>query len=282
VPRLPGAPDASIQEGRHPVITMPRIRPTGAALVAGALIGAVALAGCGAGQITQTSSQQSAVSGANGNVGKIGLRDVAIAFPEKAPTTATVYPKGGDAPLQMTIANAGAEPDRLVSAASPAGTVRISGPADIGGGQRIVVEGELPAAPTPTPAPSGAAAPGASASAAPTTGPSAAPGAAVIPSGSALPPVPTPAATGEPNPLAPQPSLGATPGPGGFNPAGPGQGTVQNPEAVNSGTRVVIGGLSDDIRSGLTYPVTFTFQKAGAITIAVPVALSSEEREDDE
>jgi copper(I)-binding protein len=258
---------------------MPRIRPTGAALVAGALIGAVALAGCGAGQITQTSTQQSAVGGANGNAGPIALRDVAIAFPEKAPETATVYPRGGTAPLQMTIVNSGAAPDRLVSATSPAGTVQISGATDIAGGQRVEVEGEPPAAPTPTLAPSGAAAPGATA---PTAGATAASGSAVVPSGSALPPTPTAAATGPASPLAPVPSLSATPGNGGFNPAGPGQGTVQNPAAVNNGTQVVLTGLKDDIRSGLTYPVTFTFQKAGDVTVAVPVALSTEKRTTDE
>jgi copper(I)-binding protein len=273
------------------VVSMPRIRPTGAALVAGAMIGAVALAGCGAGQITQTSTQQSAVAGANANIGPIALRDVAITFPEQAPETATVYPQGRDAPLQMTIANSAAGPDRLVSATSPAAaSVTITGATDVAGGQRVVVDGEPPAAPTPTLAPSGTAAPGASASAAPrstagaapTAGASAAPGTAVVPSGSALPPTPTVAATGPANPLAPVPSLSATPGAGGFNPAGTGQGTVQNPAAVDEGTHVVLTGLTDDVRSGLTYPVTFTFEKAGAVTLEVPVALSTEKRETDE
>jgi copper(I)-binding protein len=264
-------------------MSMPRIRPTGAALVAGALIGAVALAGCGAGQITQTSTQVSAVSGASGNAGQLGVRDVAIAFPEQPPKTAAVYPRGGDAPLQMTITNAGAGPDRLVSVTSPAAnSVRISGPSDIAGGQRVVVAGEPPAAPTPTLAPSGSAAPGATVSPGPSASAAAAPGSAVVPSGSALPPLPTPAATGEPNRQATQPSLAPTTGVGGFNPAGPGQGTVENPQAVDQGTQVVLTGLKDDIRSGLTYPVTFTFQKAGSITLNVPVALSTEERETDE
>jgi copper(I)-binding protein len=261
------------------VISIPRTRPTGAALAVGALIGALALAGCGAGQITQTSTQVSAVSGASGNAGQMGVRDVAIAFPEQAPQTAAVYPRGGSAPLQMTIANAGAEPDRLVSASSPAAaSVEISGATDIAGGQRVLVEGEPPAAPTPSLAPSGTAAPGASGAATPTSA-GAAPGTAVVPSGSALPPSTTPQPTGEPNPQADQPSLPATPGPGGFKPAGPGEGTVVNPQGVNNGTQVVLTGLKDDIKSGLTYPVTFTFEKAGSVTVAVPVALSTEERE---
>src|SRR4051794_36160985 len=218
-------------------MSMPRIRPTGAALVAGAMIGAVALAGCGAGQITQTSTQVSAVSGASGNAGQLGVRNVAIAFPEQPPKTAAVYPRGGDAPLQMTITNAGAAPDRLVSGSSPgASPVHNSGPRRHTGGQGGVVSGQAapappatpaplgrPGGPPPTRAPRGCAPRGAPPSAAPAArsapgpGPTAAaaPGTAVVPSGTALPPLPTPAATGEPNRQATQPSLAPTTGVGG-------------------------------------------------------------------
>jgi hypothetical protein len=157
--------------------------------------------------------------------------------------------------------------------------VKITGATDIAGNQRIVIEGAPPAPPTPTLAPGGAAAPGATASATPGT--TAAPGAAVVPSGTAVPPAITAVPTGEPNPQAPQPTVTATAGPGGFNPAGPGQGTVVNPQAVNEGTQVVLTGLTDDVRSGLTYPLVLTFEKAGEVRIAVPVALSTEDREDE-
>jgi copper(I)-binding protein len=243
------------------VSRMPRIRPTGAALVVGAMIGAVALAGCGAGQITQTNIQVSAVGGASGNVGSIALRNVEIAFPEQAPKTAAVYPANGDAPLQMTIANSGAQSDRLVSASSPAAaSVDVTGATDIAGGQRLVIEGEPPAPPAPSPAvlPSGTAAPGASASAAPTAPASAAPGAtatvapttAAAPAGSSTP---TPAAAPTTTPAA-------------------------SAAAVDKGSHVVLTGLKSDVQSGLTYPVTFTFAQAGAITLDVPVALSTEAR----
>ncbi|MGH3882511.1 MAG: copper chaperone PCu(A)C, partial [Pseudonocardiaceae bacterium] len=46
------------------------------ALVAVCCAAAVALAGCGAGQITQTDSQVAAVPGAYGDVGSIALRNV--------------------------------------------------------------------------------------------------------------------------------------------------------------------------------------------------------------
>lgn len=254
---------------------MPRIRPTGAALVVGTMIGAVALAGCGAGQITQTSSQISAVGGASGNAGPIAVRDAVIAFVPAA-ETAVVYPRGGSAPLQMTIANSGATADTLVSASSPAAaSVQITGAADIADGQIVVVGGAPPAPTTtaaaPTLTPSGSAAPGATASATP--------GSPVIPSGSALPTTAAAAPTGPPSPLAPKPALTTNPGPGGFNPAGPNEGTVQNPSAVDEGTHVVLTGLKDDVRSGLTYPLVLTFAKAGDVRINVPVALSTETRE---
>lgn len=244
------------------------IRPTGATLVIGAMIGAVAVAGCGAGQITQTSEQVAAVGGAHANAGPIAVRDVAIEFSEKAggAPTADVYPEGGDAPLTMTIVNTGATPDRLVSASSPvAESVQISGPTDIGGDQAIVVSGVPEEAPAPAPttaptlAPTGTAAPGA------TTAPAA--------------PTPTVAPTGPASPGAPRPSVGPTPGAGGFDPAGPGEGTVEDPAAIDKGTQVVLTGLTEDVRSGLTYPLTLVFEKAGSVTVNIPVTLSTAVRE---
>ena len=49
----------------------PRFRPTGAIFAISAALGAVTLAGCGAGQITQTNTQVPAVVGANAGVGSI-------------------------------------------------------------------------------------------------------------------------------------------------------------------------------------------------------------------
>jgi copper(I)-binding protein len=271
VPR--GAQDASIQEGRHPVRRTASIRPTGATLVIGAMVGAVAVAGCGAGQITQTSEQVAAVSGAHANAGPIAVRDIVIQFAEKAggEPSANVYPEGGDAPLQMTIVNTAATADRLVSASSPAaGSVQISGATDIAGDQAVVVAGvpeEAPAptvAATPTTLPPGVVAPGAPAT------PSGAPTAA---------PTPTVAPTGPPNPAADNPVTNPTPGVGGFDPAGPGQGTEEDPAAIDKGTQIVLVGLTEDIRSGLTYPLTLTFERAGSVTVNVPVGLSDAVRE---
>ena len=74
------------------------------ALTTGLVAGVVALgiAGCGSGQVTQTDSVQPAVNGNQGNVGDVALRDVLVAYPESG-----AYRAGEDAPLTLTIVNAG-------------------------------------------------------------------------------------------------------------------------------------------------------------------------------
>lgn len=120
-----------------------------AQLVIGALIAAVAVAGCGAGQITQTSRQVAAVEGANATSNQIAVRNAMIEFDEPA-HGAAIYPIGGSAPLEMVIVNSGAEVDRLVAASSPvASSVEISGVLRIPGGQALTIEGAPAAAPAP-------------------------------------------------------------------------------------------------------------------------------------
>jgi copper(I)-binding protein len=120
-----------------------------AQLVIGALIAAVAVAGCGAGQITQTSRQVAAVEGANATSSQIAVRNAMIEFDEPA-HGAAIYPVGGSAPLEMVIVNSGAEVDRLVAASSPvASSVEISGVLRIPGGQALTIEGAPAAAPAP-------------------------------------------------------------------------------------------------------------------------------------
>jgi copper(I)-binding protein len=220
-----------------------RIRPTGAAVVVGAMIGAAALAGCGAGQITQTSEQVAAVAGASGNAGPIAVRDAVIEFAEDA-EGAAIYPVGGAAPLQMSIVNAGPQPDRLVSASSPAAaSVRISGIAEIPPGQVVVVEGVPAAAPTPTTAPQ----------ATQTAGAAPAPTAGAAPTPTAAAPTPTPTAA------APAPTTARVP--------------------FEQGTQVVLTGLREEVNAGLTYPVVLSFERAGDVRMDVPVANSVEPRE---
>jgi copper(I)-binding protein len=199
-----------------------RTRPTAprtyTALFAGALVGALALTGCGAGQIAGTAEQQAAVSGNNTSVGPIAVRDAVIAFGEEVEGGA-VYTSGAAAPLSMTIVNEGTEADTLVSASSPwASSVEISGETRIPAGRSIVVQGETPEL-TPT---SGVPSSG-SPSAAPTT------------------------------PAAEPPS----------------------------GTQIVLTGLRDDIRAGVSYDVTLVFERAGEVVVQAPVGSTEEPREDE-
>lgn len=89
-----------------------------AALIAAVCTITLALAGCGAGQITQTDSQAAAVDGASGDVGgTIALRDVLIPAPSNSDGS---YPAGSSAPVLLTIINQGASADELISVSSPA------------------------------------------------------------------------------------------------------------------------------------------------------------------
>lgn len=209
-----------------------------AQLLVGAVIVAVAVAGCGAGQITQTSRQVAAVEGANATAGQISLRNAVIEFDEPA-EGAAIYPVGGNAPLQMVIVNSGAEVDRLVAASSPAAdSVQISGVLRIPGGQALDIEG-APATAAPAPA-EGTAAP--------------APGAAPA----EVPPAAEAPAAAEPSPVAAPPAVEAPPGVGS----------------------IVLTGLREDVRAGLTYPLILTFERAGELRFDVPVANPETLRED--
>jgi copper(I)-binding protein len=151
-----------------------RIRPIRAAAVVGALIGAVALAGCGAGQVAQTAEQVAAVGGASANVGPIAVRNAEIEF-DNPTHGAAVYQPGGSAPLEMVIVNTGAEADRLIAATSPiATTVQVTGTREIPGGRALVIEGAPPApAPTGVPGAPGATPAAPTTPATPTTAPEA-------------------------------------------------------------------------------------------------------------
>lgn len=90
-----------------------RARVAGPALAAGAL--ALALSGCGANFQAQTYQERSTSVGNNSAVGAIAIRNIAI-----VPSSDGTVAKGSDADVQMTLANDGADDDRLVSATSPA------------------------------------------------------------------------------------------------------------------------------------------------------------------
>ncbi|WP_158882319.1 hypothetical protein [Amycolatopsis anabasis] len=76
---------------------------------------ALAIAGCGAGQITQTDTQQPAVNGAYGQVGKLSIRNASLANRNECEQA---YTPGSNAPLILTVANEGGKDDELVSVTS--------------------------------------------------------------------------------------------------------------------------------------------------------------------
>ena len=117
---------------------MSRTRPT--ILLAGALIGALALTGCGAGQVAATADQVGNAGGAVARVGEIALLDVEFVAAPPVPGD-EVYGTGGTAPLSMTVTNTGRESDVLVSVSSPVatGAVVVAGGLRIPGGQSLTV-----------------------------------------------------------------------------------------------------------------------------------------------
>jgi len=166
---------------------------------------ALLLAGCGTGQVTQTSRAQSSVNGAQGQVGPMAVRNAQLAVPDG---DKPYYQSGSDAPLLLTIVNTGTTEDELTSMTSPsARSVRIEG-------QRA-----LPAQTTL-------------------------------------------------RSVEPSESKSGTSGTSGAGGAGLQQGEI----------RVVLEGLGEDVRPGLTVPVTLLFRQAGELTLNVPIAMPEEPR----
>jgi len=259
------------------------------------VVGLFALAGCGAGQITQTGSQASGVGGASANIGQIAVREAAFAFTGDG-KSAAIYRAGGDAPLTMTVVNFGSQVDKLTTVSSPvAESAKITGDGTIASGRVLLVEGTPPGAPAEaTPGASAQATPGArpSASAQATPAPGASERATPAPGASAQA-TPTASASERATPGGPTAQAGAAPS-AGANPGSRPAPATGGPEAaataaagaaapssaaVEPGTttaQVVLTGLKQDLQVGPTYPVVLTFQRAGAVTIQVPVANPSE------
>ena len=95
-------------------------------LITACCVAGLVLAGCGAGQVTQTDSQVAVIEGADRDIGNIALRDVLVPYPDASHGS---YPVGSDVPLQFTLVNQGASADELVSVSSPIAS-------------RVLVEGE--------------------------------------------------------------------------------------------------------------------------------------------
>ena len=94
------------------------------------------LTGCGAGQISQTADQQSAVNGATANVANIALRNVHIQAVQSGDSI-----KPGR-PVELIFAAANISPDvndKLVSISSDVGSVALTGDTSIPAGTSLIV-----------------------------------------------------------------------------------------------------------------------------------------------
>lgn len=97
-------------------------------LAACALIAAVTLSGCGAGQQSQTASQEPGVNGTSDTVDNIALRDVRLVASQ---TSDSIQP-GKTVDLMFTATNQNPDtPDRLLGITSDIGTVTIAGDAAV-------------------------------------------------------------------------------------------------------------------------------------------------------
>jgi copper(I)-binding protein len=254
--------------GRRPAPRGARRGPV-RVIVVGAVVG-MALAGCGAGQIAQTAYQENASGGATVTLNGIAVRDAQIAY--GGPVEAeNVYSVGESAPVDMYIINQSSTNDRLLSATSPvAASVEVSGQTDLPAGLLMIVGGS--AAGT-----AGQTQPGASEPAAePPLDTTLAPPAAGESAPSTLTPGSEP---NEPADTSPTGALAPVPGEApaaGLQPA-PG---LQEIEPSNRYAQIVLTGLREDIRSGLSYEIVLNFERAGQIPVSLPVAYPATPREE--
>jgi len=111
-----------------------------AALAAGGLIGAAALAGCGAGQLSQTASQESAVDGnaavINNPPSSIALRNVRI---QAQQNTDYLHP-GATVDLVLVVVNQSPDvADKLVGVTTDIGKVTVTGDPTLPAGGTLFV-----------------------------------------------------------------------------------------------------------------------------------------------
>jgi copper(I)-binding protein len=198
------------------------------------LAAVLAVAGCSAGQNTQTDTVEPAVNGTLGRVGPIVLRDAQIAYPR-----GNVYPAGGEAPLVLTIVNTGSGSDELVEVTSAvAEDTQVSGDRNLTPRAAIQV-GTPDREATATPSSSAV-----TTTRTPTSSPSA------------------PPSTSPPASSSPASSSSAAPS---------STSTSVRPAEIGKAT-IVLKGLNDPLRPGMTYPVTFVFRNAGSVTLDLPIA----------
>ncbi len=236
-----------------------------AALAAG--LGLVAV-GCSAGQVTQTDTQVAAVDGASGNAGPIAVRNVMLAFPPDG----NRYRKGDDVPLTFVIANTGENADKLLSIKSEAadGEADVVGSKDIPSRYALQAEYDPSKAPTKTSSPS-------SSSSAPSS--SNAPSSSVSPTSGAPSSSSVAPTSGSVSPSSSgsvSPSSGSPSGSSSVKPTSSSAAIPDDLEVLQ--IRCTLKKLNRDVVAAQTVKVTFLFEKAGSVTLEVPIAPSEHKR----
>ena len=213
-----------------------------------ALGAALVLAGCGAGQITQTDSQQPAVNGTHAQVKTIDLRNAAVQYPKSGPG----YAAGATPALTLTIVNRGQQDDALVSVTTEDGTqATIEGSKTVVAMHSLVIgpddavestnEVQSTGAPTSSGTPASPATPTGSSSASNSAGNVTTTATSEVPSSG---PAATPTA----------------------------------PEKVGQAT-VTLPALKQPLWPGQVIKVTFVFRNAGPVTVDLPVAAPAHVKE---
>ncbi len=217
-----------------------------------ALGAALVLAGCGAGQITQTSTQQAAVNGTHAQVKNIDLRNAAVQYPTSGPG----YAAGATPALTLTIVNRDAQDDSLVSVTTEGG-----GQATIAGSKTVVAGHSLVIGPDDAVESTNEVQ--ATSSAAPTSSSSAPTSSSGTPTGSS-------SATNSPGNL----TATATSEVPSSGPAA----TPTAPEKIGQAT-VTLPALKQPLWPGQVIKVTFVFQNAGPVTVELPIAAPAHAKE---
>jgi len=107
-----------------------------AALAAGGLIGAVALAGCSVGQLSQTASQESAVDGNHAVINNVALRNVRI----QALQHGDFLRPGATVDLVLVVINQSPDvTDKLVGISTDIGKVTVTGDPTLPAGGTLFV-----------------------------------------------------------------------------------------------------------------------------------------------
>lgn len=229
---------------------MSRYRRRAVAIAAGAIAVAPMVSACAAGQNPQTVLPTQLTEGVNASRGNLAIRNVFVLGPEPGQS----LPVGGSAPVYAWIVARGTVPDRLVrvDAAGVAQSAEISG-GSLALPPNTLVPTNLAESPRPVP---GQPAPGMT----PSTNPIRSAKSAKPVRPGAKPLAGSPAAGA---PIGGAPAAGTTGTPGPSAPGGPSRG--------QQGSAIVLKGLTKAVAGTETLRLTFHFQRAGAITLNVPV-----------